>query len=128
MTMTTTRKKGERMTLVAENRRRWVEALRSGEYRQAQNQLRRGNRYSCLGVACDILGSEDWIPGEIWAKPRNWMYDHELYTLSDRMRAKLGLTDLQVQWVVIMNDYHNSSFEEIADWIEAGASLPCPTS
>ena len=103
---------------VAENRRRWVKALRSGEYRQAQNQLRRDNRYSCLGVACDILGSGDWIPAGI-VQPRNWMYDHELYTPSARIRNKLGLTDLQVQWLVIMNDYHRSSFDEIADWIEA---------
>ena len=32
----------------------WLEALRSGEYKQGETQLRKGNKYCCLGVLCDI--------------------------------------------------------------------------
>lgn len=50
-----------------ENRRRWVEALRSGEYKQTTGWLKRefpeedgGARYCCLGVVCDILPLGHW--------------------------------------------------------------------
>lgn len=39
------------------NVRAWVKALRSGEYKQGQGQLRKYNSFCCLGVACEISGS-----------------------------------------------------------------------
>lgn len=37
--------------------REWVDALRSGEYRQGGGVLRSSDdRFCCLGVACDLLG------------------------------------------------------------------------
>ena len=34
---------------------KWVDALKSGEYKQGQSRLRNiENKYCCLGVACDI--------------------------------------------------------------------------
>ena len=40
----------------------WIEALRSGNYKQAQSALRRDDTYCCLGVACDLSVNEeiDW--------------------------------------------------------------------
>lgn len=32
----------------------WLAALRSGEIKQAKNQLRKGNDMCCLGVLCNI--------------------------------------------------------------------------
>jgi len=32
----------------------WVEALRSGDYMQGHNALRRGDKFCCLGVLCDL--------------------------------------------------------------------------
>lgn len=42
--------------------RKWIEALRSGEYKQGRNQLRTGDSFCCLGVACDIsqIGTWGW--------------------------------------------------------------------
>lgn len=43
----------------------WTAALRSGEYEQGRDFLRDGNRFCCLGVACDILsdnGEGEWRP------------------------------------------------------------------
>lgn len=43
----------------AEHRRKWVEALRSGGFRQGHGALRsRDGRYCCLGVACDLAAAE----------------------------------------------------------------------
>lgn len=37
-----------------ENIRKWVTALRSGEYEQGREALRNGDKFCCLGVACDV--------------------------------------------------------------------------
>jgi hypothetical protein len=51
-----------------ENIRKWVDALRSGEYKQTKECLRynyeEGPRYCCLGVACDISGVGRWEHAE----------------------------------------------------------------
>jgi hypothetical protein len=36
----------------------WLNALRSGEYTQAQGVLRSNNGYCCLGVLCDLYIKE----------------------------------------------------------------------
>lgn len=38
---------------------RWVAALRSGEYRQAQSALRTKDGHCCLGVLCDLFSKAD---------------------------------------------------------------------
>lgn len=46
-----------------ENMKKWIEALRSGEYVQIQGQLRdstHANAMCCLGVACDISDVGHW--------------------------------------------------------------------
>ena len=38
---------------------KWLEALRSGNYKQGQNYLHRGNdEFCCLGVLCDLAVQE----------------------------------------------------------------------
>lgn len=37
-------------------RNKWVSALRSGNYGQATNALKKHNNFCCLGVLCDISG------------------------------------------------------------------------
>jgi len=45
----------------AEHRKLWVEALRSGKYQQAVDDLRdRTGAMCCLGVACEISGLGRW--------------------------------------------------------------------
>lgn len=43
----------------------WVEALRSGEYKQTSGELRDSDGFCCLGVLCDIYKKEE-LEGE-WA-------------------------------------------------------------
>lgn len=43
----------------------WLEALRSGKYKQGKNQLKNGNsNFCCLGVLCDLHAKET---GGAWA-------------------------------------------------------------
>ena len=41
-------------------RRKWVEALRSGKYRQTTGVLRDRDGFCCLGVLCDIAEKGKW--------------------------------------------------------------------
>lgn len=42
---------------------KWLEALRSGEYKQAEGVLRtRDDGYCCLGVLCQIASDEGVVP------------------------------------------------------------------
>ena len=41
-----------------ENIRKWVDALRSGEFKQARKALRTSDGFCCLGVACEVYRRE----------------------------------------------------------------------
>lgn len=47
------------------NAKKWVAALRSGEYSQGRGRLRKGDTFCCLGVACDLYAKEhpeaEWL-------------------------------------------------------------------
>ncbi len=47
---------------IKENRRKWVEALRSGKYRQAKSRLRTDKGMCCLGVLAAVAGCR-WRKG-----------------------------------------------------------------
>ena len=56
---------------IKENRKKWVAALRSGEYKQGNGYLCKMNgqgefRFCCLGVLCEIAGAQknDELHGE----------------------------------------------------------------
>lgn len=38
--------------------KKWIAALRSGEYRQAKGRLRDGSSFCCLGVLCNVHAQE----------------------------------------------------------------------
>jgi len=65
----------------AEHRKRWVEALRSGDYDQATGALRDATLegYCCLGVACDLA-------------------------LTDFASQKMGWDGPEVVWVPVYDD------------------------
>lgn len=81
------------------NRKKWLAALRSGEYKQAKGTLRVGSphgaSYCCLGVAEAVCG----FPGY---EGRN-----------------VGLSALQQCFLIEMNDVHNNRFKTVANAIEA---------
>ena len=52
--------------------KKWVKALRSGDYQQGKANLCKEDKisgdceYCCLGVACDILTEDDWVKHPHW--------------------------------------------------------------
>ena len=121
------------MNLTPEQARaRLVEALRSGKYVQARASLRSvdGERYCCLGVACDLyrehaladwtreiafwhfLGEEHVLPERV----RSWLgFKHDGGVLKNPIRGSRPV----LASLVDMND-GGRSFAEIADEIEQG--------
>lgn len=47
-----------------ELKQKWIDALRSGEYRQCSHALRKEDSYCCLGVLADLVGGK-WERPEI---------------------------------------------------------------
>lgn len=41
-----------------EVKKKWLEALRSGKYKQGKGKLKRSDTYCCLGVLCDLYIQE----------------------------------------------------------------------
>jgi hypothetical protein len=51
---------------VNDNAKKWVDALRSGRFKQGRGSLRYDDSYCCLGVACQVYkeetGEGKWTP------------------------------------------------------------------
>ena len=102
----------------AENRRTWVEALRSGKYKQASGQLRIGDAFCCLGVACDISGLGSWNEYSEYSTHIDGGQGYKLpASLMDYLGLRTPTGDFEMTNLSSMND-NGKSFEEIADVIE----------
>ncbi len=105
---------------------KWIEALRSGKYKQGRDLLRKDDEYCCLGVACDIFKSD--INGD-WVKPvmggrmsfKAGLID-VLYDIPPILKDKLGLPDKVRNHMVSMNDSFDKNFNEIADYLEKASN------
>ena len=112
------------MEINREEFKKWIEALRSGKYKQGRDRLQSDvNSYCCLGVACIVLIPQDKLflspsvlpDGSTYAKlygvypgaqthaPR-WLKD-----INDDFKAKTGIA------LSDRNDNDNWSFTQIAD-------------
>jgi hypothetical protein len=88
-------------------KKRWVAALRSGEYDQTQEKLFDGeNGFCCLGVLCDIQGDGDKNPPSDTGGLPMWMLD------------QVNLSVSEEQQLIELNDTKKYTFSEIADYIE----------
>lgn len=110
---------------------KWIEALRSGRYKQGKLRLRdNDNNFCCLGVLCDIYvlqtGKAEWQPGEKdWTIVlKNGEEDTGGLTPQILAWAELPLDDALVmaggKHLSTINDSHSeySSFGDIADIIQ----------
>jgi hypothetical protein len=85
---------------------KWVDALRSGNYKQGKQYLKDDQgRYCCLGVLCDSMGETF---GE---KDANTQHLYAVFNTD--------LIPSVYPECVNMNDTKGCSFSEIADFIEA---------
>jgi hypothetical protein len=100
----------------AEIKRKWVEALRSGKYAQAQGVVREENSFCCLGVLCDVGGAT-------WTKDKfgyvaAYAGDECCTGSPDALDDAVGLQIAQRHILMRMNDTEHASFSKIADYIE----------
>ena len=106
----------------------WVDALRSGKYKQTKGALEINGAYCCLGVLSKL---NDWehIAGVLPGNPGSDEYEGELlnhqevdgvnntdvYGLADEL---LFNNNLNISDYIGMNDDDGATFKEIADQIE----------
>ncbi len=100
--------------------RKWIKALRSGDYNQARYCLRSfDNDYCVIGVLCDLHRKEhgqisDWKP----------QYDYYIYKefaiVPDVIKEWLGVNwvHLHLDRLVHLNDDMRKSFAQLATYIE----------
>jgi len=112
----------------AENRRKWVAALRSGEYPQTQGILRDSDGYCCLGVACELARYEGLVAreGAVYRAGDSGYYA----VLPGVVQDWLGLADnegglvdgTEGYWynLTSLNDDALYTFDQIANVIEFG--------
>lgn len=82
------------------DRVKWIEALRSGKYKQGKGQLKQDDRYCCLGVLQEITNCDLDLRNQTEKLSYDFLYG--------------GHQNLLIE----MNDCRNKNFNEIADWIE----------
>lgn len=99
--------------MTPEDKKKWVDALRSGKYVQGHGCLRSDDQYCCLGVALDVLHPEKWR--KVQNRWRDVDRDDD-QLLSDATIEIIGFSDDQGT-LAEMND-DGTPFAEIADWIE----------
>jgi hypothetical protein len=111
------------MPMNPEIKKKWVDALRSGKYKQGRDGLhdRLNNTFCCLGVLCDVEGLESvHDPESRWAR---YIFDNHddrkssVVTLHNSYRDKIHIMPSEVCKLVDMND-RGVPFHEIADYIE----------
>lgn len=100
--------------LPADFKAKWLEALRSGEYKQGRFALCSDGKYCGLGVACAIQGVEDLGGGHI---SRVGIQDEIFGEVPDVLRG-IANNNPVVSILVKMNDADKATFLEIADWIQ----------
>ena len=100
-------------------KKRWVKALRSGEYEQGRGQLRTWDgRFCCLGVLCNLIDNTAWDPiSHKWKDRELSLTDTGKAPLYD-MLDELDMSREAHEYLINMNDDQEASFKEIADWIE----------
>ena len=125
----------------------WVEALRSGEFKQGDSCLEdpKTGAHCCLGVLCDIAdlpyydreynsfherGEERWYFDDEVRRDLSQKEDEEddIYPgnhggstgfLPDLFADEVGITREQQEVLTNLNDEEDATFDEIADYIEA---------
>lgn len=92
---------------------KWLDALRSGEYKQGDSRLRVGDTFCCLGVLCDLhakAGLGKWVTD----KDRGLVVIYQ--PLSGNQRSNL-LPPEVVKWAQLVDepDYVDGSVDPVVN-------------
>lgn len=98
-----------------EKKRLWLEALRSGEYKQGRKVLKTNSElFCCLGVYADAVEQVSWEPTRSY---------HYQFVSNDGVPQNTGLPASMVErehqaHLIYLNDTEVQTFDQIANWIE----------
>lgn len=122
------------MKIPPELKAKWLQALRSGKYKQGQNALRTAdNCFCCIGVLADIVDSSRWsarADSDIGDEDDGHCYGYlrqakpSTAMLPDEMLRECGLSKDIAGRLAEMNDGNGEwegdakDFHDIADYIE----------
>lgn len=97
----------------------WVDALRSGKYKQGKNLLKKEDCFCCLGVLCEISDKAPWK--QAGEGSTIFRYAEEMATLPENVAnwANLDRASNAVDVLIYLND-SGTPFADIADYIEEG--------
>lgn len=92
---------------------RWVRALRSGEYQQGTGQLRKEDKYCCLGVLTDLYDKRFRVDGSGWHTDE-WVngYSDTIYRTRSGERYCSYPPPEVMRWAGITEVDSDSDFEE----------------
>lgn len=111
----------------------WLEALRSGNYKQTTRKLKKDGGYCCLGVLCDVYTKKNkdmYWSGDAISYNDNGIVRGQTLMLPEQVVAWAGLSgpnptveasdELGPQKRVLSywNDFGDMNFNQIADLIE----------
>lgn len=108
------------MPMNPELKKKWVDALRSGEYKQGKIGLYNyeSDAYCCLGVLCELAGFEKLPKEDVYA-----VYNVGGVVSSVGLSApfidRIEFPPHEEGRLISMNDSKGKSFSEIADYIES---------
>lgn len=98
--------------------RKWVDALRSGEYEQGTGTLHPDGQYCCLGVACEVYkqetGQGKWTDLDVDGPPH--------FVVSEQM-ARDTLPPVVADW--LFGDGYQTSPEVMGDVDDDGYASTC---
>lgn len=95
--------------------KRWIKALRSGEYKQGRGCLRTdNNEFCCLGVLCDVVNPNSWT----LRADNRWTSDGKSAYPSESACWSAGISIVEAPALSGMNDSDELSFVAIANYLE----------
>lgn len=106
----------------------WIEALKSGKYKQGEGQLKysvnKKPQYCCLGVLCDLAekdGGAKWVrkPGLTPKAIIDYEYNGSIDLLPNNLADFMGLTMEQQKMLARWNDELRYNFNQIASNIKS---------
>jgi hypothetical protein len=98
--------------------KKWIAALRGGEYNQAKRQLQSREGFCCLGVACEVFLPEEKKNradnGMLWGTTPNFQpVPKWLIKINADVENIAGVS------LMVLNDRSLANFKEIADLLES---------
>jgi len=95
-------------------KKKWIRALRSGDFEQTTGVLAYCGKYCCLGVLCEISGKLPF---------RNEHVFPDTKSVANNKIPKKGLVLVMLdpkdqQTLIRLNDDKQYTFNQIADWIK----------